>query len=72
MKLNKKNGEFLMIKNDHVCLRAVRLDDLDILYQAINNPALLQYNASYNVIHETEHLKWFERLSSDKTKAFFE
>lgn len=60
-----------MIKNSQVCLRAVRLDDLNILYKAINNPDLVKYNACYNIIHETEHLKWFERLSSDKTKAFF-
>jgi len=60
-----------MIRNSDVCLRAVRLDDLDILYKAINNPDLVKHNASYSIIHETEHLKWFERLISDKTKAFF-
>ncbi len=29
------------------------------------------YKTRNSIVHEIEHLKWFERLISDKTKAFF-
>lgn len=57
--------------NSNILLRAARKEDVEILYNAINDPRIVKYNSAYKPIHEESHVKWFEKLSTDKTKNFF-
>ena len=57
--------------NSNISLRAARNEDIEILYKAINDPKIVKYNSPYEPIHEENHIKWFEKLSADKTKIFF-
>lgn len=60
-----------MLKNNDICLRAVKNSDISTLYTAINNPEIIQFNAAFQPIHERNHLKWFDSLANDKTKTVF-
>ncbi len=54
-----------------VSLRAVRDSDKDFLYDMINDPVLVQFNAPYRPVHEFNHQKWYENIIQDKTKEVF-
>lgn len=60
-----------MLQTDDICLRSVTNSDLDFLFQTINNPDLVHFNAPYRPVHEVSHIKWLETLLFDKTKEFF-
>ncbi|MEI7493895.1 MAG: GNAT family N-acetyltransferase [Alphaproteobacteria bacterium] len=60
-----------MLKHGDVSLRAVRNADAHILYEAINSPSLVRFNAPFKPVHESCHLEWLSGVLSDKTKEVF-
>ena len=60
-----------MLKINDISLRQVSNADADFLFQGINNPNLVHFNAPYRPVHEVSHLKWLEALLVDTTKELF-
>ncbi|MCZ6913317.1 MAG: GNAT family protein [Rickettsia endosymbiont of Ixodes persulcatus] len=60
-----------MLKNRNIILRAIKTKDLALLYTAINDPTLVQFNSAYKPIHEAKHQAWFNFISESKEIVFF-
>jgi UDP-4-amino-4,6-dideoxy-N-acetyl-beta-L-altrosamine N-acetyltransferase len=60
-----------MLAENNISLRAVRNSDKDFLYEMINDPELVQFNAPYRPVHELNHQHWYESIIKDKTKELF-
>tara|TARA_B110000046_G_scaffold112510_1_gene119675 strand:+ start:6073 stop:6585 length:513 start_codon:yes stop_codon:yes gene_type:complete len=52
-------------------LRQFNKYDSDLLFQWINNKSLVNFNSSYNPIHEVSHDKWFDAISSNNSVRAF-
>lgn len=60
-----------MLRSEDVILRAVKNSDSDLLYQVINCPEVVAFNAPFKPTHEVNHQSWMVNILNDKTKEFF-
>lgn len=60
-----------MLQGSRVALTELRAEDSDALYRWINDPAVVQYNAPYEPVHEANHAAWFRDVTKDRTRIVF-
>lgn len=60
-----------MLTLDNVKLRAVKKTDSMLLFDMINEPDIVRFNAPYKPVDEIHHEKWLENLLADSNKVFF-
>ena len=60
-----------MLQDGHILLRALKDSDSSFLYEAINSPELVRFNAPYKPVHELNHKQWFQEALTDSSKRFF-
>ncbi|OGQ46671.1 MAG: hypothetical protein A3H42_04230 [Deltaproteobacteria bacterium RIFCSPLOWO2_02_FULL_46_8] len=56
---------------ERVLLTALRDDDLEVLFQWVNDPALVRFSASYKPVHWKNHVEWFDSLEEKDTTIIF-
>lgn len=60
-----------MLEFQGVSLRSILITDGPLLFQAINDPQLVRYNAPYKPVSELDHNEWLKGVLKDKSKQFF-
>lgn len=57
-----------MLKGERVILATLREEDSEKLFQWINDPELVRFNAPYKPVHWNGHLQWFETVTKDASR----
>jgi RimJ/RimL family protein N-acetyltransferase len=60
-----------MIKGKVVGLDGLRESDSDLLFQWINTPETVRFNADFKPIHESAHRAWMESITRDRSRVIF-
>ncbi|MBL8588193.1 MAG: GNAT family N-acetyltransferase [Methylobacteriaceae bacterium] len=60
-----------MIKGKRVALTELRRADSPLLFEWINDPETVRFNAAYAPVHEPVHENWFETISRDASRVAF-
>lgn len=60
-----------MLAGTKVALTALRKNDADILFDWINTPETVRFNAPFAPVHEPGHLAWLERVTTDPGRIIF-
>ncbi|MBL7069143.1 MAG: GNAT family N-acetyltransferase [Candidatus Omnitrophica bacterium] len=59
------------INRPRIILSPIKKDDLKKLFEWINNPDLVKLSNSYRPISWQEHMKWWGKISKDKSTSIF-
>jgi RimJ/RimL family protein N-acetyltransferase len=59
------------MRGKKVSLHPLRYEDKEILFQWVNDRALVNYNAPYRPISESNHEEWFEAVTRKHDVFFF-
>lgn len=51
-----------MYKTNRIYLAPIRIKDMDVLYEWINDKELVNYNSSYKPVNYKSHIDWFESI----------
>lgn len=60
-----------MITGEKVALTELRRSDSETLFRWINDPEIVRFNAAYAPVHESGHLAWFDRVTTDPGRIVF-
>jgi RimJ/RimL family protein N-acetyltransferase len=60
-----------MIIGQSVALTELRRTDSETLFWWINDPETVRFNAAYSPIHESGHLAWFDKVTTDPSRIVF-
>lgn len=60
-----------MIKSQNVYLAPLISADSAVLFQWINNPELVQFNAPYKPVTDLQHSAWFEKITQASNSCIF-
>lgn len=60
-----------MLTGEKVALTELRRSDSEILFSWINDPEVVRFSAPYTPVHESGHLAWFDRITTDDSRIVF-
>lgn len=60
-----------MMTGEKVVLTELRRSDSEALFRWINDPEVVRFNAAYTPVHESGHLAWFDRVTTDRDRIVF-
>lgn len=60
-----------MLRGENVVLGPLRSEDSDKLFNWINDPDTVRYNAPYRPVSIEGHSRWFQTVGSDSSRVLF-
>jgi RimJ/RimL family protein N-acetyltransferase len=60
-----------MLTGTRIALTELRRTDLETLFEWINDPDTVRFNAPYSPVHEPGHSAWFDKVVNDPTRIVF-